>query len=178
MSNINLPLSLDRESCPRPHLKQNQWSGYAICRLETCSREIEVQAREYCLSPVIAVLRYVEHVVKKCQVHRRHRVCSIVRKHHGPEQNPSKTLMCTYKKVSTLVYLQNKFMDRVKIVPSNGVVIWVGRQLLKMLPQTRQPDIECRELNVLVLFPPIPCLKRQRVIGDVVITVWIDIQPK
>jgi hypothetical protein len=32
-------------------------------------------------------------------------------------------------------------------------------------------------MSVLVLFPPILDLKQSRVIGDVVITVWIDIQP-
>jgi hypothetical protein len=34
------------------------------------------------------------------------------------------------------------------------------------------------KLNVLVLFPPVPCLKRPRVIGDVLIAVWIAIQTK
>jgi hypothetical protein len=35
MSNNDLPRSTDRESCPQQHLKQKQWSGYAIERLET-----------------------------------------------------------------------------------------------------------------------------------------------
>jgi hypothetical protein len=85
MIGIDLPWSPDRESCPRPHLKQKQWSDYAICRLKTRLREVEVQAREYCLPSVIAVLRYVEHAVKKCQVHRRHRVCIVVREYHRLE---------------------------------------------------------------------------------------------
>jgi hypothetical protein len=65
MSNIDLSRSLDQESCPRSYLKQKQWSGYAICRLETWPREVEVQAREYYPPPVIAILQYVQHVVKK-----------------------------------------------------------------------------------------------------------------
>jgi hypothetical protein len=117
MGDIDLPRSPDRESCPRPHLKQ--WSGYAICRLETWPREVEVQVREYCLPSVIAVLLYVvEHVIKKCQVHRRHQVCTIVRKHHRPEQIQAKCSCIPTKKISTPVYLQNKFTDGVKIIMS------------------------------------------------------------
>jgi hypothetical protein len=66
----------------------------------------------------------------------------------------------------------------VKIIPLDGVVIGVGRQLLKIFTQTRESNTKCREMSVLVLFPPILDLKRPRVIGDVVITVWISIQPK
>jgi hypothetical protein len=33
-------------------------------------------------------------------------------------------------------------------------------------------------LNVLVLFPPVPCLKWPQIIGDVLIAVWIAIQTK
>jgi hypothetical protein len=96
--------------------------------------------------------------------------------------NPSKTLVCTYKKVSNYVYLQNKFTDGVKfivkIVPSDSVIIGLERQLLKILTQTQEPDTKCQKLNVLVLFPPVPYLKWSWVIGDVIITVWIGIQPK
>jgi hypothetical protein len=134
------------------------------------------------MHPVIVVLRYIEHVVKKYQVHRRHRVCTVVWEHRRPEQIQVKRSCVLTKKVSTPLYLQNKFTDGVKfivkIIPSDGVVIGVRMQLLKMLPQTREPDIECRELNVLVLFPSVHCLKRLKVIGDVVITIWIGIQPK
>jgi hypothetical protein len=35
VSNNDLSRSSDRESCPRPHLKQEHWSGYAIGRLQT-----------------------------------------------------------------------------------------------------------------------------------------------
>jgi hypothetical protein len=66
----------------------------------------------------------------------------------------------------------------VKIIPLDGVVIGVGRQLLKMFTQTRESNTKCREMSVLVLFPPILDLKRPQVIGDVVITIWISIQPK
>jgi hypothetical protein len=69
-------------------------------------------------------------------------------------------------------------MDKVKFIPSDSIIIGLGRQLLKMLPQTRQPNTKYRELNALVLFSFVPCLKRPWVIGDVVITVWIGIQPK
>jgi hypothetical protein len=86
VSNNDLPQSPDRESCPWPHLKQKQWSGYAIGRLQTWPREVEVQAKEYRLPLDISVPRYVEHVLKKCQIHRRHRVCAVVREHHGPER--------------------------------------------------------------------------------------------
>jgi hypothetical protein len=77
------------------------------------------------------------------------------------------------------MYLQNKFMNGikfvVKIIPLDGVVIGVGRQLLKMFTQTRESNTKYREMSVLVLFAPILDLKRPRVIGDVVITVWIGI---
>jgi hypothetical protein len=58
------------------------------------------------------------------------------------DSNKSKQNARVYlsKKVSTLVYLQNKFMNGVKfvvkIIPLDGVVIGVGRQLLKMFTQT------------------------------------------
>jgi hypothetical protein len=90
MSDIDLPRSSDRESCSQPYLKQKQRTDYVICWLETRPREVEVQAREYCLPPVIAVLRYVEYVIKICQVHRRHQVCTVVWEHHGPEQLQAK----------------------------------------------------------------------------------------
>jgi hypothetical protein len=68
--------------------------------------------------------------------------------------NSSKTLMCTYKKISTPVYLQNKFTDGVKflvkIIPSDGLIIKVGRQLLKMLPQIWESNTECRESRRLI----------------------------
>jgi hypothetical protein len=35
VSNNDLHRSPDRESCPRSHLKQEHWSGYAIDRLQT-----------------------------------------------------------------------------------------------------------------------------------------------
>jgi hypothetical protein len=35
VSNNDLPRSPDWESCPRPHLKQEHWSGYATGRLQT-----------------------------------------------------------------------------------------------------------------------------------------------
>jgi hypothetical protein len=182
MSDIDLPRSPDRESCPRPHLKQKQRIGYAICRLETWPREVKVQVREYCLPPVIAVLRYIEHVIKKCQVHRRHLVCTVIQEYHEPEQIQAKLSCIPTKKISTLVYLQNKFTDGVKflvkIIPSDGLVIGVRRQLLKIFSQTWELDTKCRELNVLILFSPIYYLKWPRAIGDVVITVWIDIQSK
>jgi hypothetical protein len=96
--------------------------------------------------------------------------------------NSSKALVCTYKKISTSCVPTNKFTDGVKfvvkIIPSDGLVIGVGRQLLKMLSQTRETDIECWEPNVLVLFPSVPYLKWPWIIGDVVITIWIGIQPK
>jgi hypothetical protein len=92
--------------------------------------------------------------------------------------NPSKTLVYLQKKVSTPMYLKNKFMDGVKFIPLDGVVIWVWRHLLKIFRQTQQPDTECWKLNVLVLFSYVICLKRPRVIDDVIITVWISIQPK
>jgi hypothetical protein len=62
-------------------------------------REVKVQAREYCLPPVIAILWYIEHIIKKAQVHRRHRVCTVVRKHHGPEQIQTKRSCVPTKKL-------------------------------------------------------------------------------
>jgi hypothetical protein len=66
----------------------------------------------------------------------------------------------------------------VKIISLDGLIIGVGGQLLKILSQTRDLDTKCRELNVFVLFPHVLCLKRPRIIDDVVITVWINIQLK
>jgi hypothetical protein len=48
---------------------------------------------------VIVVLWYVEHVVKKCQVHRRHRVCTVIREHHRLEQIHTKRLCVPIKKI-------------------------------------------------------------------------------
>jgi hypothetical protein len=111
------------------------------------------QERTVCPS-VIAVLWYVEHVVKKYQVHRRHRVCTVVREYHRPEQIHTKRSCVLIKKIDQTY---NKITDGVKfvviIIPSDDHVIGVGRKLLKMLPQTQEPDNKCRELNVLVLFP-------------------------
>jgi hypothetical protein len=46
------------------------------------------------------------------------------------------------------MYLQNKFTDGVKfivkIILSDGLIIGVGRQLLKILQKTRESDTECR----------------------------------
>jgi hypothetical protein len=39
----------------------------------------------------------------------------------------------------------------VKIIPFDGVVIGVGRQLLKMFTQTRESNTKCREMSVLIL---------------------------
>jgi hypothetical protein len=83
MSDIDLPRSPDRKSCPQPHLKQKQRMKY---KQETWTREVEVQAREYCMSLIVAVLRYIEHIIKKAQVHRLHRVYTVVREHHGHEK--------------------------------------------------------------------------------------------
>jgi hypothetical protein len=49
MSYIDLLRSPDWESCPRSHLKKKKRTGYAICWLRTWPREVEVQARGYCL---------------------------------------------------------------------------------------------------------------------------------
>jgi hypothetical protein len=48
MSDIDLSRSSDRESCPRPHLKQKQRTDYAICWLETWPRDIDLDPSARC----------------------------------------------------------------------------------------------------------------------------------
>jgi hypothetical protein len=60
----------------------------------------------------------------------------------------------------------------------DGLIIGVHMQFLKMLSQIRESDTKCQELNILILFSHVLCLKRSQIISDVLIAVWIVIQLK
>jgi hypothetical protein len=57
-----------------------------------------------------------------------------------PNKSKQNARVYLQKKVSTHMYIQNKFIEWVKFVPSDGPVIWIRRQLFKTLSQSREPD--------------------------------------